>query len=83
MGQKNVVIDWDLPTFEERLLKDNPAVAEAAEAEARHEMYQWLYVRIVDIDTRLRRGIHTRDCYGRLIEHFDQWLLAAERGEWP
>ena len=83
MGQKNVVIDWDLPTLEEQIIANNPAVAAAAEVQARAEMYQWLYVCIVQIDARLRRGEHLRDSRDRALFSFDQWLLAAERGEWP
>ena len=83
MGQRNVVVDWELLTIEEQLLRDNPALAAALESEARAEMHQWLYGGIAAIDAHLRRGVHLRDCAGRLITHFDQWLLAAERGEWP
>jgi len=83
MGQMDMAIDWDLTTLEEDLLRDNPALAAALEAEARAEMHQWLYIRISAIDAQLRRGVHLRDCAGRLITHLDQWLLAAERGEWP
>ena len=91
MGQKNVVIDWDLPTFEEQLLTDNPTLAAAAEAEARAEMHQWLSALAAAADDRLSRREHLRTRSGALITTFDQWLLAVEcilneaegRGEWP
>ena len=83
MGQRNVAIDWDLPTLEEQLLKDNPTLAAALEAEARAEMHQWLYVLIAAVDARLSRREHLRTTSGALITTFDQWLLAAERGERP
>ncbi len=44
-------------------------------------IYLALYALAAAVDERLRRG-HLRDCRGRLIQRFDQWLLAAEKGEW-
>lgn len=43
--------------------------------------YFVLYALAAAIDARLKRG-HLRDCRGRAIVHFDEWLRAAEAGEW-
>lgn len=84
MGQKNVVIDWELPTFEEQMIAIAPAVAEAAEWQARCELYQEIYQLSARIEAALEtKRQHIRDREGRLITHFDEWLLAAEAGRWP
>jgi len=48
------------------------------------EIYYWQLLDLAAaVDARLRRGVHLRGRDGRLIERFDQWLLAAGLGEWP
>lgn len=80
--------NWDLPTFEEQIHEIAPDVAAASEWQARHQMYQWIYELAASIDDFLgddfrRTSNHLRDSEGRLITHFDEWLLAAEAGRWP
>jgi hypothetical protein len=41
-----------------------------------------LYALADRVDEYLHNGGHLRDCRGRVITHFDQWLAAVERGEW-
>jgi hypothetical protein len=72
-----VTIDWDLPTTAEIIAEICPGVEEAYQ----WAVYQCLYTLAADVDARLKRG-HLRDCQGRVITRFDEWLRAAEAGEW-
>lgn len=52
--------------------------------QVQREIHYWqLYELSAAIDARLRHKYHLRDSQGRALTKFDQWLLAAERGEWP
>jgi hypothetical protein len=55
-----------------------PEELEQLEASA---AYLGLYVLAAAVDARLARG-HLRDCRGRVITHFDEWLRAVKKGEW-
>lgn len=48
----------------------------------RRIFYFMIYALAATIDARLRRGEHLHDCRGRVIVYFDEWLRAAEKGEW-
>ena len=52
--------------------------------QVQREIHYWqLYDLAAAVDARLSRREHLRTTSGALITTFDQWLLAAERGEWP
>ncbi len=54
------------------------------QVKAAREIYYWQICDLAAaVDARLRRGEHLRTRSGAVIAKFDQWLLAAERGEWP
>lgn len=83
MGQKNVVIDWDLPTFEEQIHAIASAAADASEWEGRCQLYQEIYQLSAQMETFLKGGGHVRDSAGNLITSWGEWLLAASEGRWP
>jgi len=60
--------------------------AKATLKTARDMQREVYYLQLLDlvaaVDARLRRGCHLRAASGALITTLDQWLLAAERGEW-
>lgn len=45
-------------------------------------LYEEVYYLAAEVDARLRAGYHLRDRRGGVIRTFDEWLRAAERGEW-
>lgn len=46
--------------------------------------FQFWYAQAAAVDDALEaKRTHIRDREGRLITHFDEWLLAASEGRWP